>query len=97
MAPRPEKEIFFTISRPTAKPGQYKAVWDGKDNHGKQLPGGVYTITIEAAREHGTYQSIRKRVTIAGKPFNEELKGNVEIKSASIDFRRRPAAKKVTQ
>ncbi len=92
-----KKEIFFTISRPTAKPGRYKAVWDGKDNHGKQLPGGVYTITIEAAREHGTYQSIRKRVTIAGKPFNEELKGNVEIKSASIDYRRRPAAKKVTQ
>jgi FAD:protein FMN transferase len=91
------KEIFFTIARPTRGPSQYKVIWDGKDNNGKQLPGGLYTITIEAAREHGTYQSIRKQVTIAGKPFSEELKGNVEIKAASIDYRRKPAPKKVTQ
>ncbi len=89
-----KKEIFFTVSRPTRQPGKYKVIWDGKDNHGKQLPGGEYTITIEAAREHGTYQSIRKQVTVAGKPFSEELKGNVEIKSASIDYRKKPPAKK---
>ena len=68
-------------------------IWDGKDNNGKQLAGGEYTITIEAVREHGTYQSIRKEVVIEGKPFTEELKGNVEIKSASIEYRRKPAAK----
>jgi thiamine biosynthesis lipoprotein ApbE len=89
-----KKEIFFTVARPTRAPGKYKVIWDGKDNHGKQLPGGQYTITIEAAREHGTYQSIRKQVTLAAKPFTEELKGNVEIKSASIDYRKKPTPKK---
>jgi FAD:protein FMN transferase len=88
-----KKEILFTVSRPTRPPGKYKVIWDGKDNNGKQLAGGEYTITIEAAREHGTYQSIRKEVVIEGKPFTEELKGNVEIKSASIEYRRKPAAK----
>jgi thiamine biosynthesis lipoprotein ApbE len=88
-----KEELVFTISRPTRQPGKYKAIWDGKDNHGKQLAGGEYTITIEAAREHGTYQSIRKQVSVAGKPFVEELKGNVEIKSASIEYRRKAAAK----
>ena len=92
-----KKEIFFTVSRPTRPPGKYKVIWDGKDNNGKQLAGGEYTITIEAAREHGTYQSIRKQVTLEGKPFTEELKGNVEIKSASIEYRRKPAAKVVTR
>jgi len=88
-----KKEIFFTVSRPTRPPGKYKTIWDGKDNNGKQLDGGEYTVTIEAAREHGTYQSIRKQVTLTGKPFSEELKGNVEIKAASIEYRRKAPAK----
>jgi thiamine biosynthesis lipoprotein ApbE len=88
-----KKEILFTVSRPTRQPGKYKAAWDGKDNNGKELGGGDYTICIDAAREHGTYQSIRKQVTLADKPFTEELKGNVEIKSASIEYRRKAPPK----
>ena len=80
-----------------APPGKYKVIWDGKDDHGKPVPAGEYTICIEAAREHGTYQSIRKEVTIADKPFTEELKGNVEIKSASIEYRRKASAAKASQ
>jgi thiamine biosynthesis lipoprotein ApbE len=88
-----KKEILFTISRPTRQPGKYTVIWDGKDNNGKQLGGGDYTVCIEAAREHGTYQSIRKQVTLADKPFTEELKGNVEIKSAAIAYRRQASPK----
>jgi thiamine biosynthesis lipoprotein ApbE len=88
-----KKEIFFTVSRPTRPPGKYKVIWNGKDNDGKQLGGGEYTVTIEAAREHGTYQSIRKQVDLTGKPFSEELQGNVEIRSASIEYRRKAPAK----
>jgi FAD:protein FMN transferase len=88
-----KKDIFFTVSRPTRPPGKYKVIWDGKDNHGKQLSGGNYTITVEAAREHGTYQSMRKQVALSNKPFTEDLKGNVEIRSASIEYRRKAAAK----
>jgi hypothetical protein len=68
-------------------------IWDGKDNHGKQLAGGNYTITVEAAREHGTYQSMRKQVALSNKPFTEDLKGNVEIRSATIEYRRKAAVK----
>jgi FAD:protein FMN transferase len=87
------KDLFFTIARPTRQPGKYKVVWDGKDNHGKPVPAGEYTIQIDAAREHGTYQNIRKKVVLADKPFTEELKGGVEIKGASIAYRRKSAAK----
>jgi FAD:protein FMN transferase len=86
-------DMVFTIARPTRQPGKYKVIWDGTDDHGKQLGSGEYTVFIDAAREHGTYQSIRKLVTLADKPFTEELKGNVEIKSASIAYRRKPPAK----
>jgi thiamine biosynthesis lipoprotein ApbE len=88
-----EKDFVYTIARSTRPAGKYKVVWDGKDNHGKQLPGGEYTLHIEAAREHGTYQSIRKPLNLASKPFAEELKGNVEIKSASVEYRRKSPAK----
>jgi thiamine biosynthesis lipoprotein ApbE len=90
---RDKKELFFTISRPTRPPGKYKVIWDGKDDHGKVLPAGEYTVYVEAAREHGTYQSIRKPVTLSDQPFTEELKGNVEIRSASIEYRRKGPAK----
>lgn len=84
-------DLVHTISRPTRQPGKYSAVWDGKDDEGKYAPPGEYTVSIEAAREHGTYQIIRKSVTIAEKPFAEDLKGNVEIKSASLAYRRKAA------
>ena len=32
-------------------------------------------------------------MTLADKPFTEELRGNVEIKSASIEYRRKTPAK----
>jgi FAD:protein FMN transferase len=86
-------DVVHTTSRPTRSAGKYSIIWDGTDNHGKPLDRGQYTVFIEAAREHGTYQSIRKAITIADKPFAEDLKGNVEIKSASIEYRRKAPPK----
>jgi thiamine biosynthesis lipoprotein ApbE len=86
-------DLISAISRPTRPAGKYKVIWDGKDNKGKPVPHGEYTINVEAAREHGTYQNIRKKVNLDDKPFAEELKGNVEIKSAGIEYRRKGPAK----
>jgi hypothetical protein len=91
---RAEKtDLAHTISRPTRQPGKYSVIWNGKDDENQPLPEGEYTISIEVAREHGTYQIIRKKVNFAGKPFTEELKGNAEIKSAALEYRRRAPAK----
>ena len=88
-----KKDLIFTTARPTRPPGKYKVIWDGKDDHGKPVASGEYTILIDAAREHGTYQNIRKLVTLGEQPFTEQLKGNVEIKSAAIEYRRKAPAK----
>jgi len=87
------QELVLTMSRPTRPPGQYTVVWDGKDDRGKPVAAGEYTVLIDAAREHGTYQGIRKQVTLGDRPFAEELKGNVEIKSAAIEYRRKGQGK----
>lgn len=84
-----KREMVFVMSRPTRAPGRYKTVWDGKDDLGKPVPPGEYTVYIEAVREHGTYQSMRAKLTIADQPFSEDVKGNVEIKSATISYRRK--------
>jgi hypothetical protein len=42
-----------TATRPA---GKYTLKWDGKDNAGKPVKPGKYTVILEAAREHGTYQ-----------------------------------------
>jgi thiamine biosynthesis lipoprotein len=88
-----ETNLVETISRATRPPGKYDIIWDGKDDQGNPLDAGTYTVLIEAAREHGTYQIIRKQVTLAAKPFAEELKGNAEIKSASLVYRLKKPAK----
>lgn len=48
-----------SLAQPSRKAGQYRLVWDGKNDAGEQLPAGEYTIHVEAAREHGdhSYQS----------------------------------------
>jgi thiamine biosynthesis lipoprotein ApbE len=86
-------DMVDTIARPTRPAGKYSVIWDGKNDQGVPVDRGEYTLFIEAAREHGTYQSIRKRLTIADSPFTEELKGNVEIKAASVAYRKKSRAK----
>jgi thiamine biosynthesis lipoprotein ApbE len=88
-----KKALVYSYAQPTRNPGTYSVIWDGKDDRGKPVPNGEYTIFLEAAREHGTYQSMRKRLTLPTQPFVEVLKGNVELKSATIEYRRKTPAK----
>ena len=81
-------DLIGTISSATRGAGQYKAVFDGKDDAGQPLKPGKYTLFIEVAREHGTYQLIRHKLNLGSDPIAEtKLKENVEIKSASFEYR----------
>jgi thiamine biosynthesis lipoprotein len=73
-----------SISSATRSPGKYTLTWNGLDDQGKALPQGVYTVYIEAAREHGTYQLIRQEISWNGKSAHFDLKGGIEISSASL-------------
>jgi thiamine biosynthesis lipoprotein ApbE len=82
-------EITSSVSSATRSPGKYTLRWDGKDNQGKMVRPGKYTVFIEAAREHGTYQLMRQEIDFNGAPKQFNLTGNVEIANASLDYRKR--------
>ena len=61
-----QPEWAATVTRATRNAGQHRIEWDGKDDQGQPLPMGTYTLTIEAAREHGTY-AIQHAPIVCGK------------------------------
>lgn len=78
--------VMESISSATRSAGKYTLTWDGLDELGKPVPAGKYTIYLEAAREHGTYQLIKQEVEWNGKPKHLDLSGGIEITSASLDY-----------
>jgi FAD:protein FMN transferase len=74
------------ISSATRPPGAYTIKWDMKDEKGNTMKPGTYTIYIEAAREHGTYQLIKQDIECKKKEQEMIITGNAEISSASLHF-----------
>lgn len=71
----------------TRSAGNYSLNWDGKNDQGQFVKQGKYTVFIEAAREHGTYQLIKQEMNFNGKAQDKPLPGNEEITSASLSYR----------
>lgn len=78
--------VLGSITGATRSAGKYTLTWNGQDDQGKPVPNGKYTIYIEAAREHGTYQLLKQEVDWNGKPKHIDMSGGVEITAAAIDY-----------
>ena len=85
------RDIIQSVTSPTRNPGRYTFTWDGKDNQGKLVKPGTYTVLIEIAREHGTYQIVRQAMDFSGVPKRIDLAANVEMAAASLDYHAVPA------
>jgi hypothetical protein len=82
-------KLVETVSSATRGPGKYSLAWDGKNDAGKYVDQGKYTLVIEAAREHGTYAVMKKEIEVGKKPFKNSIEGNVEIEGATVEYRKR--------
>lgn len=83
-----DTDLVATISEPTRMPGSHGVVWDGRDDAGVLLEPGEYTLCVEAAREHGTYQFDRAKVTFGTEPFSVTMAPNDELGGVTIAYRR---------
>ncbi len=86
---RDNSALVGTVSSATRNPGKYSLVWDGKNDKKLPVQEGDYYVCIEAAREHGSYQLIREKITVGAKAFTATLPGNLEIKGASLEYHKR--------
>jgi len=82
------KEIFRSVSSATRPPGRYTLNWDGKDNEGKFVKNGKYTVFLEVVREHGTYQLMKQEMDMTGTPKVVTFPANTEVVSSSFDYHR---------
>jgi thiamine biosynthesis lipoprotein ApbE len=79
-------ELTDAISQATRKAGNYTLVWDGKDDEGRQLAAGRYTVCIEVAREHGTYQLVRRELELRRTAHSIAIDGNDELAGGKLTF-----------
>jgi len=79
-------DITASVSSATRPPGKYTLKWDGKDNAGKLVKPGKYTVCIEVTREHGTYQVYRQEMDLTGKANVIQLAPNEEVAAAAIEY-----------
>jgi thiamine biosynthesis lipoprotein ApbE len=78
---------LMSITSATRSAGDYSLVWDGKNDQGQFVEQGNYTIFIEAAREHGTYQLMKQSMKFDGKAKTQAIAGNEELSAASLTYR----------
>src|SRR5439155_26253478 len=55
-------QIIPSVSSATRSSGRYTFKWDGKDQQGKLVKPGKYSVILEVAREHGGYQVMRQEM-----------------------------------
>ena len=81
-------DISATVSSATRPPGSYTLSWDGKDNAGKLVKAGTYTVVIEAAREHGGHSVVRQEFNFNGTPEAKTLPASEELGVVQLDYRK---------
>jgi thiamine biosynthesis lipoprotein len=75
-----------SITGATRGAGKYSLVWDGKNDAGQYVNQGNYTVVIEAAREHGSYQLMKQSMKFDEKAKVASFTGNEEISAAKLIF-----------
>jgi thiamine biosynthesis lipoprotein ApbE len=80
--------VVRSIGAATRPPGKYTLKWDGKDNAGRPVKAGTYTVLLESVREHGGYQIIRQEMRFSGSAQHLDFKPGAELGAVSFDYRK---------
>jgi thiamine biosynthesis lipoprotein len=81
-----DADLVKAVTRATRPPGKYSIVWDGKDDQGKTLPQGMYTIVVEVHREHGKHVRQAGKIDCAAAPAMVTLERNAETEATLVEY-----------
>jgi hypothetical protein len=83
---RDDSDLIRAVTRATRSPGKYTLAWDGKDDKGKPLPQGTYTIQIEVSREHGSHVRQTGKIECGVQPATLTLEKNAETEATLVEY-----------
>lgn len=92
-----DAEFVKAVTKATRAPGQYVLVWDGKDDKGKPLPRGTYTLKVEVHREHGKHLYQTGKLVCEAEATTVTLKKNVESEAVVVAYGKKADDKKPPQ
>jgi thiamine biosynthesis lipoprotein ApbE len=84
-----DQALVRAVTRATRAPGKYTVVWDGKDDQGKALPQGTYTIRVEVHREHGKHLFQTGKIACLAEPASLTLEKNAETADTVVTYGKR--------
>ena len=87
------RALVKAVTRATRAPGKYTIAWDGKDNAGKALPQGTYTIRVEVHREHGKHLYQTGKIVCGADPAKITLEKNAETEPTVVEYAKKPEKK----
>lgn len=80
--------VVEAISRPTRAPGRYTTTWDGKDDDGRPVPPGRYTVNIEAVRQFGGHTAVSRTLSLGTEPLEQSIPADDEIGATRLRYGR---------
>ncbi|MFO0863195.1 MAG: DUF2271 domain-containing protein [Gemmataceae bacterium] len=83
--------LVKAVSRATRSPGKHSVVWDGKDDKGKPLPQGAYTIHVEVHREHGKLVQQTGKIACTAEAAKITLEKNAETGDTIVEYAKKKA------
>lgn len=84
-----DNTLIRSVTRATRGPGKYEVVWDGKDDKGKLMPQGTYTVKVEVHREHGKHLIQTGKVECGAESSKATLEKNAETEATEIEYRKK--------
>ncbi len=80
------------VARTTRAPGRYDVIWDGRDDAGKPVPRGAYTLNVEASREHGGHSLVTLPLNLGAAPASVQAAAALELGVIRARYGPRPQA-----
>lgn len=75
-----------SVTHATQRAGKYPVTWDGKDQKGKAVPTGTYTLWIEVAAEKGPHVAKSVQIVCDTKESTATLAASAAFKDVAIRY-----------